>query len=146
MGPRHVTREQSRQVRGAAATRTAALSASAISAPPPRLEPQHAHPCFASTRTPRCNCGFLGAHVQQLIDRALQPPCRRSLLLRGFLVPAEVPVGPATLTISEATAEVAPIELPRVPPVELQVTIEPPPPADGDEPPPEEPKKGKKGK
>mmetsp|Transcript_11439 Transcript_11439/g.30301 ORF Transcript_11439/g.30301 Transcript_11439/m.30301 type:complete len:160 (+) Transcript_11439:2003-2482(+) len=71
---------------------------------------------------------------------------RGSLLLRGFLVPAEVPVGPATLTISEATAEVAPIELPRVPPVELQVTIEPPPPADGDEPPPEEPKKGKKGK
>ena len=68
------------------------------------------------------------------------------MLLRGFLVPPEVPVGAATLTISEATAEVAPIELPRMAPVELQLIVEPPPPAEGEEPPPEEPKKGKKGK
>lgn len=66
------------------------------------------------------------------------------LLLRGFALPAEVPLGPATLTIREATEEIEPIAFPRIAPVELQVTIEPPPPADGEEPPPEDPKKGKK--
>jgi len=73
------------------------------------------------------------------------PSSSGELLLRGVLVPAQVPVGPATLTIREATAEMEPIAFPRFEPIELQVTIEPPPPPDGEEPPPEDPKK-KKGK
>ena len=68
-------------------------------------------------------------------------------LARGLVVPDDVPTGPATLHVSEATPPVSLFTLPALAPLELSVSLlekPPPPPEDGEEPPPPPAAKGKK--